>query len=502
MVVHIVADAEQVHLTRALSRGETLKPDEAAVADAMLPADSASVGQRPTRVRYTVMIFLCVLAFLTYFDRVCISRAQDDIAHDLKIDNAKMGIIFGTFWFAYALFEIPGGWLADWFGARKALARIVLAWSLFTALSGTASGFYSLFMYRFLFGVGEAGAYPSMARVQSKWLPVHSRAWFGGILWMLSRWGAAFSPLIFGAMMRGFTSTTFRHFVASAPGMGFLQGIAPWRLGFWASGALGLIWVAAFYPWFRDEPEEKHTVNQAELDLIAEGRSPLDHTGEHDPKVLWKLFTSPAMWVVSGIGITCSFCFSFYMSWLPKYLKVVHHRDLSQSELLSAMPMLFAGLACLITGWLSDAFVRRTGRKRLGRAIFPMTGLLLAAVSLLTIRFARTPVEATVLMCVAAFAMDMNQACHWANIVDIGGRYAALAFGFMNMIGNIGNAAGPYIAAKIFESKGWNALFATYAAVFVVAAFFWLFNDPNKRFYVGAPGPSEPEPALDPSTGR
>src|SRR5262249_51469925 len=158
---------------------------------------------------------------------------------------------------AYALFEIPGGWLADRYGARKTLSRIVLAWSLFTALSGSATGFASLFLYRFMFGVGEAGAFPSMARVQSKWLPVQSRAWFGGVLWMLSRWGGAFSPIIFGSMMAGFQSDTFKRLVNAIPGLEWLALVAPWRLGFWAAGMLGLVWVACFYPWFRDEPTEK-----------------------------------------------------------------------------------------------------------------------------------------------------------------------------------------------------------------------------------------------------
>src|SRR3954451_3005286 len=141
----------------------------------------------PTRVRWTVMAFLCALAFLTYFDRFCIVRAQKDIMRDLRLDDAQMGWIMGAFWLAYALFEIPGGWLGDRYGARGSLVRIVLAWSVFTALSGCATGFLSLLTYRFLFGVGEAGAFPNMARVQSAWLPTQSRARWGGLLWLMAR---------------------------------------------------------------------------------------------------------------------------------------------------------------------------------------------------------------------------------------------------------------------------------------------------------------------------
>src|SRR6185436_8227817 len=159
-----------------------------------------------TRVRITVMAFLCALSFLTYYDRQCIVRAQESIQKALAIDDGQMGLVFGAFWLAYALFEIPGGWMGDRIGARFTLTRIVLAWSLFTALTGVATGFYSLLMYRFLFGVGEAGAFPNMARIQSRWLQVPERARAGGLLWLSARWGAAFAPLIFGALTRGIDS--------------------------------------------------------------------------------------------------------------------------------------------------------------------------------------------------------------------------------------------------------------------------------------------------------
>ena len=132
----------------------------------------AQISQRRTRVRVSVMAFLCVLSFLTYYDRQCIVRAQESIQASLTISDEQMGIVFGTFWLAYALFEIPGGWMGDRMGARFTITRIVLAWSLFTVLTGAATGFYSLLVYRFLFGIGEAGAYPNMARIQSRWLPI------------------------------------------------------------------------------------------------------------------------------------------------------------------------------------------------------------------------------------------------------------------------------------------------------------------------------------------
>ena len=197
----------------------------------MLKDDTyAQISEPRTRVRVRVMAFLCVLSFLTYYDRQCIVRAQESIQAALAISDEQMGIVFGTFWLAYALFEIPGGWMGDRIGARFTITRIVLAWSLFTVLTGAATGFYSLLIYRFLFGVGEAGAYPNMARIQSRWLPITERARAGGLLWLTARWGAAFAPMIFGTMTRGIGS--LQASMGESGAGGWFATTAPWRIAF------------------------------------------------------------------------------------------------------------------------------------------------------------------------------------------------------------------------------------------------------------------------------
>jgi len=213
---------------------------------------------QPSRVRYGVMAFLCVLSFLTYYDRQCISSISGLIQKDLGLSPLQMGAVFSAFWLAYALFEIPSGFLGDRYGARGTLTRIVLAWSMFTALTGSATGIYSLFACRFLFGVGEAGAYPNMARIQAAWLPTASRARAGGLLWLTARWGAAFAPFIIGWLMNAFSGPAF-------------HAIAPWRLAFFASGFFGVVWVLFFVSWFRDDPADNPSVNEVELQLIRDG---------------------------------------------------------------------------------------------------------------------------------------------------------------------------------------------------------------------------------------
>jgi MFS family permease len=443
-------------------------------------SENASLPIHPSRTRFRVMAFLCVLSFLTYFDRVCIVRAQGDIQRDLHLSDGQFGLILGAFWLAYALFEIPSGFLGDRYGARGTLTRIVLAWSLFTALSGSATGFVSLLTFRFLFGAGEAGAYPNMARIQGAWLPERSRARAGGLLWLCARWGGAFSPILFGMMLRAFGSEPFRRAVAGT----FLEHVATWRLGFFTSGLLGAVWVACFWPWFRDNPADKRSVNPAELEVISAGRTSTPPTA-HDraPGLFLALFTSPSLWAIAGLYICASFGWSFFVSWMPRFLKDVHGVTFAKSEWMSALPLFFGGIACLVGGVLSDALVRRISNKRLARAIFPVSGYLVAAVAMISIRFVHSPQAATVLLCVAAGAFDFGQGANWASIVDIGGRYAGTATGFINMVGNLGNSAQPVIGAWIFNHLGWNALFMVYAAAFCAAASMWLFINPNRRFY-------------------
>lgn len=456
------------------------------------PTDTdGNAGQPSTRRRYGVMAFLCALSFLTYFDRVCIMRAQDDIQRDLDISDEQMGLIFGAFWLAYALFEIPAGWMGDRYGARRALTRVVLAWSLLTALSGSATGFASLLVFRFLFGVGEAGAYPNMARVQERWFPARARARAGGLLWLTARFGGAFSPILFGLMLRGFDSPEFREWL---PTFGLPSDLGAWRVGFWAAGLIGVAWCLAFFPWFRDDPADSPSVNEAELRLIRSGRGTASAESHAALEGVWKaLIGSPTLWAIGLMYLCGSFGWSFFVSWMPKYLKAVHDVEFTKSELMSGLPLFFGGIACLAGGVLCDAFVRRTGRKRFGRAVFPVCGYVTAAAAMYAVRFAETAGQASALMCVAAAAFDFGQGANWATIIDVGGRHAGIAAGLVNTVGNMGNVVQPYVGALIFTAAGWDVLFAVYAVAFLAAAAMWSVIDPNRTFY-GAPSPPPPRP--------
>jgi ACS family glucarate transporter-like MFS transporter len=168
---------------------------------------------------------------------------------------------------------------------------------------------------------------------------------------------------------------------------------------------------------------------------------------------------------------------------MPRYMKEVHDVTFEQSEWSSAWPLLCGGIACVVGGILSDAFVKRTGWRWFGRAVFPVTGCLIASVAMLAIPHVTTQHGATICMCVAAAAFDFGQAANWAAIVDMGGRHAGVTMGFINMVGNLGNSTQPYVGARVFNTFGWNALFGVYAVAFLLAAMMWTVINPVRCFY-------------------
>src|SRR5882672_11362793 len=184
---------------------------------------------RATHTRYWVIVFAVSLAVIQYIDRVCIAQAAPLITKDLALTDEQMGLVFSAFTLAYALFEIPGGYLGDRIGPRRVLLRIALWWAFFTMATGWVRGWATLVTTRFLFGAGEAGCFPNLPKAFEHWLPVSERTRAQGIMWMCARLGGAFTPLLV---------------------FGCLQFVS-WRNAFLLFGILGILWAIAFFMWYR-----------------------------------------------------------------------------------------------------------------------------------------------------------------------------------------------------------------------------------------------------------
>jgi len=203
-------------------------------------------------LRSRVLAMTVALAFLTYMDRVCISVTAPAILRDLRLSNIQMGFVFSAFTAAYALFEIPTGWWADRIGSRHVLTRIVTWWSVFTGLTGVAWNFPSLLTLRALFGAGEAGAWPTVARALSRWFPEQERGTAQGIFFMGAHLGGGLTPILVAA-------------IAARIG---------WRGTFPLLSVFGFIWAVCWFRWYRDEPRDHSSITAEELGWIEGGRRP------------------------------------------------------------------------------------------------------------------------------------------------------------------------------------------------------------------------------------
>jgi nitrate/nitrite transporter NarK len=171
------------------------------------------------------------------------------------------------------------------------------------------------------------------------------------------------------------------------------------------------------------------------------------------------------------------------VSWAPRYLKDAHGVAFDRSEWMTGLPLFVGGISCLVGGYLSDLALRTTGRRWISRAAFPIAGYLVAAVAMLCVPLAKTPAQATLLLCIAAGAHDFGQGANWATIVDVGGTFAGVAAGLINLIGNQANFLQPVVGGYIAEVFGWRPLFAVYCCTYLAAAAMWLLIDPSRKFY-------------------
>lgn len=314
---------------------------------------------------------------------------------ELNISTERWGWVLGAFVLAYGLFEIPTGVMGDRSGHRRVLTRIVLWWSVFTALTGAATGFGFLIVTRFLFGAGEAGAYPNMSGVIARWFPAKERAQAQGFIWGASRAGGALAPLLVIPIQQAFG----------------------WRTSFWLFGAVGALWCLVWFWWYRDSAPEEVAVEHS-----------LD----------WSiLYRSRQLWTIILMYGTYAWGSWFYFSWLHTYL--VKGRGFTESEMAyaSSLPFVLGAIANIAGGFLSDYAVRKLGPKR-GRTTVGSTCLAIAACFLIATALTSGKLMAIVLLTVGFGVMDLMLPSAWAICVDIAGHHSGAVTGAMNSAGQLG----------------------------------------------------------------
>jgi ACS family glucarate transporter-like MFS transporter len=406
---------------------------------------------QPTRARNGVVTLAIGLAVLSYVQRVAISQAAGPISHDLHLNKAQMGLIFGAFGLSYALFELPMGLLGDKLGVRRVLLQIVMAWSIFTALTGAAWNVTSMWVIRFLFGAGEAGCFPNLTRMLSVWLPRRERIRAQSMMWAFTRWGGALTPPLVLAAVHYFG----------------------WRHAFVMFASLGVIWCAIFFFWFRDDPAEHAGVNPAELELIQSQRALGTPHGSGKSEWL-RLLLTPQVALLTLQYFCFSFVWYFYITWLPTYLRESRGQAPGRAAALSTLPLLFGGCGSLMSGLLPV---------RISRRVVAFCGFLTTAVLLVIFPHIHSVIPAMVCLGLASFFSDLTMPISWNACVEIGGSYTATVAASMNMLGNLAGFVAPTLGGFILQRTGgnWNPLIYLMAGAAVVSASCWLILSPEAK---------------------
>ena len=374
--------------------------------------------ESPTRVRHRIIAVSMAMAFILYLDRICLAEIVKSASFhaEVALTKEQIGRVLGVFFFAYALFQVPAGWISDRFGARSMLTGYIVVWSLATALTGMVTSFPALLAMRLLCGAGEAGAYPTSGAVIRRWAPLAARARASSLVALGGRIGGTLAPFITAWLV---------------------VRLGHWRPVLWIDGAVGLV-IAAFY-WMvvRDRPAEHPACNQAEQALIGHPQAEPRISTRELGTVLRAFCLSRNLWLFSLNQFFVNIGWAFLITWLPTYLKEQRHVEDVAGGRMVTLVLACGMLGQLVGGWLGDQSVLRFGLKW-GRILpLSLSGVVAGSAYLGCLSVHST--TGIVICCgFVSFAVDMGNPTCWAFMQDIGGRITAATLGWGNMWGNFG----------------------------------------------------------------
>ncbi len=394
------------------------------------------------------------LAALTYLDRVCISILAPNIMRDLHLTTVQMSYVFSAFTLAYAAFEIPTAWWADRVGSRRVLTRIVLWWSAFTMATAGTLSYAALLTVRFLFGIGEAGAWPNAARVFARWIPASERGRVQGIFFAGAHLSGGLTPMLVAYM------ATFLH----------------WRVIFLIFGSVGIIWAVTWYGWFRDEPRDHGSVSPAERNLIESTRGLAPGHGGSWGEV-WRTRSLLPLCIQYFAN---TYGFYFFITWLPLYLSRSRRMEKGELALFSGLPLLLSVIADISGGVTTDGLSRRFGT-RIGRCGVGAVAYLFAAAAMVFGTETSDGRLAGFLIALGGAASMFTLAPAWATAIELGGRNSAVLSATMNTAGQIGGILSPIVLAYIIDRFGnWRMPLHVLSCLYLIAAICWALIHPER----------------------
>ncbi|MDJ1499202.1 MFS transporter [Xanthocytophaga agilis] len=410
------------------------------------------------KTRYKVLAALFLLSIITFLDRVCMNVVSKYVKSDLGLNNEQFGYVLGAFSLAYALFEIPTGVLGDRIGPRRVLTRVVLWWSAFTALTGTAFHFIYLIVIRFLFGAGEAGAYPNASIVISRWFPAVEVGRAQSVIWAAGRIGGALTPLLVIPLVHALG----------------------WRWAFLVLGIAGVIWAAGWYFWFRDIPAEKEGITAEEVQEIESGRKQTAATHH----VSWQLILrNPNIWILMLMCHLFFYAAYFFTNWSATYFQEGRGLSEEQTKNFISLSYFLGAVGCIVGGYVSDVLTKKYGLK-VGRRAVGMIGLGLSSIFFLLSGLTTDNELAGYLLAICVFLKDLTLPVAFAVCVDIGKQHSGTVAGAMNFAGQLGGFFVTILFGTIVQKTGnFNYPLFLIAGCLAVGALLWLKIDPTRSLH-------------------
>ncbi|MBM3762130.1 MAG: MFS transporter [Acidobacteria bacterium] len=400
-------------------------------------------------MRHRVIAMTVLLAAVTYLDRIAIGVVAPQITKDLGLTKIEMGYVFSAFTVAYGVFEIPTAAWADRIGCRNVVTRIVIWWSAFTMATAAAWSYLSLLVIRFLFGVGEAGAWPCVGRVFSRWIPAGERGRAQGIFFMGAFLAGAFTPKL----------------------VGLLSAAMPWRWVFLVFGLIGLVWSLSWWLWFRDEPRDKAGTSPEEVALIERERGRLVE-GHGDWKAVFKI---PIVWPICICHFANTWGTYFVITWLPTYLIEIRGMTKAEMEVFAGLPMMCAAAAALTGGLLTDFLCRKFGLAW-GRAGLAATAYGICMVSMFFVARVPDPKIAAGLIAVCYGSSMLTIGAAFSLCIDFGKENSAVMTATMNTAGQVGGTLSPIVLAWLVTKYGdWSLPLYVMAGLYGVAVLSWAY---------------------------
>ncbi len=415
---------------------------------------------KPSHTRWVILALLLAISIITYIDRVNISVTARQMIPALGLTNVQMGQIFSAFVLGYALFQIPGGRMADRWGPRTVLTLAVVWWSLFTAMTALAPTSFlagvlgiwgSLMIVRFLIGVGEAAALPNFNRAVANWCGPHERGLGIAIAVSGIGIGSALTPPVTAWLMVNYG----------------------WQATFYWAGGLGVL-IAILWFWFAtDRPEAHPRVNAEEVALIL-GNRPSRNRPETPAPVPWKAFAqTPSVWWLV-LSYTCfGYVAYVYLSWFYLYLVEARNFSVLRGALFAASPFIAMTILCPIGGWVTDRLSERFGVNK-GRSWIGAGGMVLAALSIILGAAIEQPFIALALLSFGAGWLYFTIGAFWSSTVDLSKAHAGTLSGVMNTGANLGGTLSPTLTPWIADEFGWATALGIAAILAFIGALCWL----------------------------